>query len=74
MTPPRVKTVGNLDPEDPYIARIQRSGCFPEHEALQDCYLDKKDWRACREEMARFKACFASTVPAPAPQANDENP
>ncbi|KAI8926892.1 hypothetical protein BC831DRAFT_454816 [Entophlyctis helioformis] len=47
------------DDEDPYITRIKRSGCFPEHERLQDCYYDKHDWRKCRDEMALFRACFA---------------
>lgn len=64
---PNVKTLEAMDPEDPYLARIRASGCFPEHEGLQNCYLDKKDWRACREEMAKFKACFA------AHQRTDEN-
>lgn len=46
----------NLD--DPYIARIKRSGCFDQHEKLQDCYLEKKDWRECKLEMLKFKECF----------------
>ncbi|KAJ3216272.1 hypothetical protein HDU67_009707 [Dinochytrium kinnereticum] len=45
--------------EDEYIARIKRTGCFPEHEAMQDCYYESKDWRRCREEMKRFRECFA---------------
>ncbi len=44
--------------EDEYIKRIKRSGCFPQHERLQDCYWEKKDWRHCRQEMIQFKQCF----------------
>ncbi|KAJ3035851.1 hypothetical protein HK097_004002 [Rhizophlyctis rosea] len=47
------------DEDDPYVARIKRSGCFNQHEALQDCYYVKRDWRACKEEMQAFRACFA---------------
>ncbi|EGF77445.1 hypothetical protein BATDEDRAFT_14151, partial [Batrachochytrium dendrobatidis JAM81] len=39
--------------------RIKQSGCFPQHEALQDCYFDKKDWRQCKTAMSDFRACFA---------------
>ena len=44
--------------EDPWITRIKKSGCFTEHEQLQDCYFEKKDWRECRKEMDAFRACF----------------
>ena len=46
------------DEEDPFITRIKASGCFKEHETLQDCYDRTKDWRLCKEEMLRFKECF----------------
>ncbi|RKO95174.1 hypothetical protein CAUPRSCDRAFT_486, partial [Caulochytrium protostelioides] len=46
------------DEEDEWDARIRRTGCFPQHEALQDCYYEKKDWRRCRDEMAAFRECF----------------
>ena len=45
--------------EDPYIARIKRSGCYDQHEKLQECYYEKKDWRQCREEMQKFRECFS---------------
>ncbi|KAH6571070.1 hypothetical protein BASA50_003696 [Batrachochytrium salamandrivorans] len=54
-----VAGVSESDEEDPWITRIKRSGCFSEHEAMQDCYYDKKDWRQCREAMAAFRLCFA---------------
>ncbi|KAI8822574.1 uncharacterized protein EV422DRAFT_488697, partial [Fimicolochytrium jonesii] len=44
--------------EDPYITRIKNSGCFPQHEALQDCHFAKKDWRKCKDEMLAFRQCF----------------
>jgi cytochrome c oxidase assembly factor 4 len=48
------------DEEDPWITRIKKSGCYDQHVALQDCYYDTKDWRACREEMNLFRVCFAA--------------
>ena len=50
--------------EDPYNARIERTGCAQENEDLQLCFYDKKDWRLCNEEMKRFRQCF---------QANSKN-
>ncbi|KAI8329589.1 hypothetical protein BD560DRAFT_293556, partial [Blakeslea trispora] len=44
--------------EDPYNARIEKTGCYKENEALQLCFYDKKDWRLCQEEMKAFRACF----------------
>jgi hypothetical protein len=49
--------------EDPYITRIKDSGCFQEHEKLQDCYFEKKDWRECKAEMAQFRSCFSQKRP-----------
>lgn len=47
-------------PDDPdeYNDRIRRTGCFEENEALQLCYYDRKDWRACSAEMQRFRECW----------------
>ncbi|KAI9298011.1 DUF914-domain-containing protein [Neoconidiobolus thromboides FSU 785] len=42
--------------EDEYDLRIKRTGCFKEHEALQNCYFETgRDWRKCREEMQAFR-------------------
>ncbi|KAJ3017713.1 hypothetical protein HKX48_003405 [Thoreauomyces humboldtii] len=62
-TPPSASTSQTLgddeeEEEDPYITRIKRSGCFPQHEALQDCHFEKKDWRACKAEMTAFRKCY----------------
>ncbi|KAJ3369120.1 hypothetical protein GGF31_005579 [Allomyces arbusculus] len=51
------------DEDDPYDARIRRSGCQREHEVLQDCYYEKHDWRQCVKEMQAFKACWRATHP-----------
>ncbi|EPE07204.1 chch domain-containing protein [Ophiostoma piceae UAMH 11346] len=29
-----------------------------ENLALTDCYYEKKDWRACKDEMEKFRACW----------------
>jgi cytochrome c oxidase assembly factor 4 len=46
------------DEVDPYIQRIQATGCFALHEALQDCHYDTKDWRACKGPMRAFRECM----------------
>ncbi|RUP48657.1 hypothetical protein BC936DRAFT_144219 [Jimgerdemannia flammicorona] len=43
---------------DEYNDRIRRTGCFEENEALQLCFYDRKDWRACGAEMKRFRECW----------------
>ncbi|GAO52518.1 hypothetical protein SAICODRAFT_5917 [Saitoella complicata NRRL Y-17804] len=43
---------------DEWDKRIQDTGCAKENEAVLICYADKgRDWRACKEEVAKFKAC-----------------
>lgn len=44
--------------EDPYNARIEKTGCFQENEDLQLCFFDTKDWRQCKKEMQAFRECF----------------
>ena len=39
------------DELDEWDARIQRGGCMQEHLKLQDCYMDTKDWRKCKDEV-----------------------
>lgn len=43
----------NDEEEDEFILRIKRTGCFTQHEQLQECYLKTKDWRQCQVEMVR---------------------
>lgn len=47
--------------DDPYNARIEKTGCFQENEDLQLCFFDTKDWRKCKEEMQAFRDCFIKT-------------
>ncbi|ORY97349.1 hypothetical protein BCR43DRAFT_413689, partial [Syncephalastrum racemosum] len=44
--------------DDPYNARIEKTGCAQENEDLLICYADKKDWRLCAAEMQKFRKCF----------------
>ncbi|KAF9138629.1 hypothetical protein BGX30_008947 [Mortierella sp. GBA39] len=44
--------------EDEYEKRIERTGCAVENEALQLCYAEKHDWRACKDAMEAFRDCW----------------
>ncbi|KAF9355888.1 hypothetical protein BGX26_005999 [Mortierella sp. AD094] len=44
--------------EDEYEKRIARTGCSAENEALQMCYAEKHDWRACKDAMTAFRDCW----------------
>ncbi|KAF9999728.1 hypothetical protein BGZ80_008695 [Entomortierella chlamydospora] len=46
------------DEEDEYEKRIARTGCSAENEALQMCYAEKHDWRACKDAMTAFRDCW----------------
>lgn len=46
--------------EDPFDARIRKSGCAKFHFALQDCVDQHKDFRACQQHMKDFKVCMDS--------------
>ncbi|KAF9430877.1 hypothetical protein BGZ76_000672 [Entomortierella beljakovae] len=46
------------DEEDEYEKRIERTGCSAENEALQMCYAEKHDWRACKDAMTAFRECW----------------
>ncbi|KAK4238346.1 hypothetical protein C8A03DRAFT_15174 [Achaetomium macrosporum] len=46
------------DEPDEWDKRIFSTGCADENTKLTDCYYEKKDWRACRDEMERFKQCW----------------
>ncbi|RMZ19159.1 hypothetical protein D0859_16851 [Hortaea werneckii] len=38
--------------------RIFSTGCSDENAKLNDCFFEKKDWRACKDEMEAFKQCW----------------
>lgn len=40
------------DEPDDWDKRIFSTGCADENAKLTDCYYDKKDWRACKQEHA----------------------
>ncbi|KAG0336710.1 hypothetical protein BG000_006246 [Podila horticola] len=46
------------DDEDEYDKRIARTGCSAENEALQMCYAETHDWRACKDAMQAFRDCW----------------
>ncbi|KAL2175051.1 uncharacterized protein P884DRAFT_262948 [Thermothelomyces heterothallicus CBS 202.75] len=46
------------DEPDEWDKRIFSTGCADENAKLTDCYHDKKDWRACKDEMEKFRECW----------------
>ncbi|OQO01256.1 hypothetical protein B0A48_12809 [Cryoendolithus antarcticus] len=46
------------DEPDEWDTRIFSTGCAEENTKLNDCFFEKKDWRACKEEMESFKQCW----------------
>ncbi|KAL2149276.1 hypothetical protein VTH82DRAFT_8624 [Thermothelomyces myriococcoides] len=61
-TPPKAEQQASNAPEDDepdeWDKRIFSTGCADENAKLTDCYHDKKDWRACRDEMEKFRECW----------------
>ena len=45
---------------DQFEVVVDRSGCREQHESLQICFVDSKDWRKCENEMKLFKECMDS--------------
>ncbi|KAI8841595.1 hypothetical protein CcCBS67573_g08571 [Chytriomyces confervae] len=48
----------SAEESDEYNLRIQRTGCFAQHNRMLDCHFSTKDWRKCTVEMKLFKECF----------------
>ncbi|CAK7213562.1 hypothetical protein SCUCBS95973_001838 [Sporothrix curviconia] len=46
------------DEPDEWDKRIFSTGCADENAKLTDCYFEKRDWRACKDEMERFRECW----------------
>ena len=46
------------DDEDHVTSAIRKTGCYQFHEKLQECYIEKKDWRSCTQEMQDFRRCM----------------
>ncbi|KAG9298776.1 hypothetical protein G9A89_012844 [Geosiphon pyriformis] len=43
---------------DEHELRIQKTGCYQENEALQNCFAEKHDWRDCQDILQKFKKCW----------------
>ncbi len=39
------------DETDEWEQTIEQGGCVKENVQLQNCYLEKHDWRQCKEEV-----------------------
>ncbi|SPQ26766.1 ea4ebcd1-c763-4e88-82b6-e90ff19731a1 [Thermothielavioides terrestris] len=50
------------DEPDEWDKRIFSTGCADENAKLNDCYYEKKDWRACRDEAAVLPAATVADV------------
>lgn len=48
-----------VDEQDEWDKRINKTNCSVEHVALMDCHYESKDFRKCLKEMKAFKDCFA---------------
>ncbi|KAF7549423.1 hypothetical protein G7046_g8350 [Stylonectria norvegica] len=46
------------DEPDEWDKRIYSTGCADENMKMTDCYFEKKDWRACAEELKEFTRCW----------------
>lgn len=46
------------DEVDPVDEMIKKTGCTEQHNAVQDCIFDHKDWRKCQSEVKDFKKCM----------------
>ena len=51
------KHVSQDDEPDEWEQRIDRGGCSKEHYKLQDCYMETKDWRKCKDEVHTANFC-----------------
>lgn len=49
---------GAADEEDAYTARIAKTGCAAENEAVLLCHADRRDWTKCRDEVKALRECF----------------
>ncbi|KAG8530035.1 uncharacterized protein KY384_005517 [Bacidia gigantensis] len=69
--PEEVHSNEDDDELDEWDKRIFSTGCSREQTKMNDCYFDKKDWRACKGELHRLpsppsqsQAAFATLQPA----------
>ncbi|KAK6395605.1 hypothetical protein LTR65_010623 [Meristemomyces frigidus] len=53
----KVEVEGDDEPDE-WDKRIFSTGCSDENASLNNCFFEKKDWRACKGEMEAFKQCW----------------
>ncbi|KAI1619041.1 hypothetical protein EDD36DRAFT_427699 [Exophiala viscosa] len=53
-----IETKAEDEELDDWDQRIFSTGCAEEQLRMNDCYYDKKDWRACKNEMEAFRQCW----------------
>lgn len=44
--------------EDLQTKLLQQTGCKILNDKVLECFYDRKDWRACQEEVAQFRQCY----------------
>ncbi|CAG8977907.1 hypothetical protein HYALB_00001785 [Hymenoscyphus albidus] len=50
--------VADDDEPDDWDKRIFSTGCAGENTKMNDCFYEKKDWRACKNELENFRKCW----------------
>ncbi len=53
----RPREVEEEEDDDPVERMLKRSGCLELHYKVQECMVDHKDWRRCKDVVQQFKAC-----------------
>ncbi|NXU60013.1 COA4 factor, partial [Turnix velox] len=46
------------DEEDPVDTMISRTGCATQHQELQECMAQERDWRFCQNQLRAFRDCM----------------
>ncbi|RWS04135.1 cytochrome c oxidase assembly factor 4-like protein [Dinothrombium tinctorium] len=46
------------DDDDPFDARIKKTGCYRHHIQVQECMFEHRDWRQCQQQLKLFKQCM----------------
>jgi cytochrome c oxidase assembly factor 4 len=49
---------GSPESDDLQDRLVEKTGCKELNDAVLICFYDKKDWRACQQEVLAFKTCF----------------
>ncbi|KAL4228447.1 Cytochrome oxidase assembly factor 4 [Mactra antiquata] len=46
------------DEEDPVDKMIKKTGCSELSYAVQECFVETRDWRQCQKQIGEFKKCI----------------